>query len=115
MININENKAISVANDTNFKQEVFDSSIPVMVDFFATWCGPCKYFSNVLSEVAPQYSDRVKFVKVNVDENPRVASEMGIYSVPTLMFVREGKIKKAFSGALPKDAFVSELNSFLLN
>jgi len=110
MVNVNELSNITIANDGNFRSEVLESKSPVFVDFYTTWCGPCKYFSNVLTEVAPSYNGKIKFVKVNVDENPDLAAKMGIYSVPTLMFVKEGNIKKAIAGALPKEAFVKELD-----
>lgn len=104
---------ITNATDANFKKEVIESNMPVFVDFFASWCGPCKYFANVLNEVAPLYSEKVKFVKVNVDECPEVAAQAGIYSVPTLMFFKNGKVEKSMSGALPKDAFIKEIDKFI--
>jgi thioredoxin 1 len=107
------NKNITEASDANFKKEVIESGVPVFVDFFASWCGPCKYFANVLNEVAPLYSEKVKFVKVNVDESPEIAAQVGIYSVPTLMFYKNGKVEKTMSGALPKEAFIKELNNFV--
>lgn len=107
------NNNISHASDANFKKEVIESKLPVFVDFFASWCGPCKYFANVLNEVAPLYADKVKFVKVNVDESPEIASQAGIYSVPTLMFFKNGKAEKTMSGALAKDAFIKEINDFI--
>ena len=104
---------IAHVGDHEFKKEVIDANIPVFVDFYATWCGPCKYFANVLTEVAPAYSGKVKFVKVNVDESPEVASKMGIFSVPTLMFFKDGKVSKSMAGALPKDAFIKEIEAFI--
>ena len=88
------NNHITYVTDENFQKEVIESNIPVFVDFFANWCGPCKYFANVLEEVAPKYSDKIKFVKINVDENPKIASSSNIYSIPTLMFIKNGKIEK---------------------
>jgi len=107
------NNHITYVTDENFQKEVIESNIPVFVDFFANWCGPCKYFANVLEEVAPKYSDKIKFVKINVDENPKTASSSNIYSIPTLMFIKNGKIEKVTSGALSKDVFISEINKFI--
>ena len=109
----NANDLIIHAGDADFKKEVIESSIPVFVDFYATWCGPCKYFAGVMSEVAPEFNGKVKFVKVNIDENPQLASQMKIFSVPTLMFFKNGKREKSLTGALPKDAFTSELSDFI--
>ncbi len=107
------NNNILHASDANFKKEVIESELPVFVDFFASWCGPCKYFANVLTEVAPLYAGKVKFVKVDVDESPGIASQVGIYSVPTLIFYKNGKAEKTMSGALPKEAFIKEINNFV--
>ncbi len=108
-----KNSNIVHSGDQEFKKEVIDANIPVFVDFYATWCGPCKYFSNVLNEVAPSYCGKVKFVKVNVDESPEVASKMGVFSVPTLVFFKDGKVSKSMAGALPKEAFIKELEAFI--
>jgi len=85
---------ITNASDANFKKEVIESNMPVFVDFFASWCGPCKYFANVLNEVAPLYSEKVKFVKVNVDECPEVAAQAGILFGPDANVLQKRKNRK---------------------
>ncbi len=99
--------------EENFSKEVLESKEPVFVDFFATWCGPCKYFANVINEVAPEFKEKVKFVKVDIDECQSLASQMRIHSVPTLMFFKDGKVHKSMAGALSKDAFIKELNGLI--
>ncbi len=88
--------------DANFKQEVTDSPLPVLVDFWAPWCGPCKMIAPVVDEAAKEYAGKLKVCKVNVDESPRVASQFGIMSIPTLVFFKQGKVMTQAVGALSK-------------
>ena len=90
-------------NDSNFKSEVTDSEIPVLVDFWAPWCGPCKMIAPVLEELAKEYDGRVKVVKLNVDDSPNTASEFGIRSIPTLILFKEGKVFEQTVGAQNKE------------
>ena len=86
--------------DTNFKQEVLDSSLPVLVDFWATWCGPCKMITPIIEEVAKEYAGKIKVGKLNVDDNPATATRYGIMSIPTLIFFKNGKVMEQVVGAL---------------
>jgi len=87
--------------DSTFKTEVIQSDRPVMVDFWAPWCAPCLTMGETLKELAPKMDGRVKIVKINVEENQKVAAQLGIRSIPSLMFFKDGKLLRMISGALP--------------
>ena len=89
--------------DSSFKSEVIESEIPVLVDFWAPWCGPCKTVAPVLDELANEYEGKVKIVKLNVDENQSTATEFGIKSIPTLIIFKSGKAVDQTMGAQPKE------------
>lgn len=101
----------TLVNDQNFDAEVVKSDIPVMVDFFADWCGPCKMLMPTVEELASEWEGKVKIVKVNVDESPETAQNYGVMSIPTLLFVSGGEEKDRVTGALPKDAIAEKLGS----
>ena len=103
--------SLQSVTDADFKSEVLQSGIPVLVDFWAPWCGPCKTFGLVLDEVAPSYAGRVKFVKVDVDHAGQTAAKYGIRSVPTVMIFQDGKIKSTQVGGLSKSQLTGFLNS----
>ena len=94
--------ATNKITDATFKQEVLESSLPVVVDFWAEWCGPCRMIAPALEEIATELKDKVKIVKLNIDENPTVASNLGIRSIPTLIIFKDGKAAAQKVGASPK-------------
>ncbi|HYX13299.1 MULTISPECIES: thioredoxin [Nostoc] len=99
--------------DSSFKQEVLDSDVPVLVDFWAPWCGPCRMVAPVVDEISEQYKGQIKVVKVNTDENPQVASQYGIRSIPTLMIFKDGQKVDMVVGAVPKTTLASTLEKYL--
>lgn len=88
--------------DSNFKADVLDSKLPVLVDFWAHWCGPCKAISPFLEELAKEYHGKMKIGKIDVDANPRITTQYGIMSIPTLIFFKHGKVVNQVSGGLNK-------------
>lgn len=94
--------ALFAFGDANFKKEALDSELPVVVDFWAVWCGPCKMIAPIVEELAKEYAGRIKIGKLNVDENPKITSNYGIMSIPTLIFIKGGKVMGQTSGALSK-------------
>ncbi|MEM8604522.1 MAG: thioredoxin [Cyanobacteria bacterium P01_H01_bin.121] len=105
--------ATAAVTDNTFKQEVLDSDLPVLVDFWAPWCGPCRMVAPVVDEISQQYDGRVKVVKVNTDENPTVASQYGIRSIPTLMIFKGGQRVDMVVGAVPKATLSNTLEKYL--
>lgn len=99
--------------DSSFHEEVIKSNCPVLVDFWAPWCGPCRMIASVVDEIANEYSGNLKVVKVNTDENPSTATEYGIRSIPTLMIFDQGKKIDTVIGAVPKSTLASLLQKNL--
>jgi thioredoxin 1 len=94
--------AVGKVSDANFETEVLKSTSPVVVDFWAEWCGPCKMIAPALEEISGSVGEKVKIVKLNVDENPETAQKYGIMSIPTLLMFKNGEIAKRQVGAQPK-------------
>ncbi len=96
-------------SDANFDTEILQSNIPVLVDFWAEWCGPCKMIAPILDEAATEYDGKVKIAKLNIDENPATPPKYGVRGIPTLMLFKNGEVSASHVGALSK----SQLNAFL--
>ncbi len=104
---------IQHVTDASFEQEVLKSDAPVLVDYWAEWCGPCKMIAPILDEVARDYGSKLRVVKVNVDENQSVPSKYGIRGIPTLMLFRDGEVVETKVGALSKSQLTHLLDSHL--
>ncbi len=99
--------------DANFALEVMKSDIPVLVDFFAVWCGPCKMMAPVIEELADEYAGKVKIGKFDVDENPIVSGQFGIQSIPTILFIKNGTVVDKVMGVQSKDKLMDKLDALL--
>ena len=104
--------ATAVKEDT-FAAEVLESETPVIVDFWAEWCGPCRQVSPILEEIANEHADKLEIVKLNVDENPRTAADYGITSIPTMNVYAGGEVVKSIVGAKPKAMLLRDLDAFI--
>jgi thioredoxin 1 len=96
--------AVKEVNEANFDSEVVNSKIPVVVDFWAEWCGPCRAYSPIIDQTAEEMEGKVKVVKINVDDNQNLASKYGVMSIPTTLLIVGGKLKAANVGAVPREA-----------
>jgi thioredoxin 1 len=101
--------AAAEVNEQNFQQEVLNADLPVLVDFWAPWCGPCRMVGPVVDELAQEYAGKLKVVKVNTDEAPAVAGQFNIMSIPTLMIFKNGERVDQIIGALPKQAIAAKI------
>lgn len=99
--------------DSNFENEVIKSDIPVLVDFWAAWCGPCKMVAPEVQKLSEEKKDVLKVGKLNVDENRDIAIKFSITSIPTLILFKDGQVAKKLIGAMSKDRILSEINSFI--
>ena len=104
---------VPAVTDANFKVEVLDSTDLVLVDFWAPWCGPCRMVAPVVAEIAEMFIGKVKVVKLNTDENPNIASQYGIRSIPTLMIFKEGQKVDMVVGAVPKTTLANTIDKHL--
>jgi thioredoxin 1 len=103
----------TILDEKNFDQEVLASNLPVMVDFWAVWCGPCKVLSPLVEELANEYVGKIKVGKINVDENNSIAMKYGVMSIPTLKFFKGGKVVGEMIGAAPKATIEAEIKKHI--
>ncbi|HBW18336.1 MAG TPA: thioredoxin, partial [Actinobacteria bacterium] len=101
--------ATKKVTDASFEADVLKSERPVLVDYWAEWCGPCRQVAPVLEEIASEHADKIDIVKLNVDENPAVTQRYGIMNIPTLSVFKDGEVVKEIVGAKPKSALLREL------
>ncbi|MFZ7134665.1 MAG: thioredoxin [Eubacteriales bacterium] len=105
------NQNVVILNENNFEEEVLKSNIPVMVDFWAEWCGPCQMVIPIVNELADEFTDKVKITKLNVDENRNIAMKYRVMSIPTILFFNNGEEVRREVGAKSKSDYTSILNT----
>jgi thioredoxin len=105
--------ATKVVTDADFEVEVLKSDKPVLVDFWAEWCGPCRQVGPILEEIAAEYAEKLSIVKINIDENPSVPAKYGIMQIPTMNIFQGGEVVKQIIGAKPKAALLKDLGEYI--
>ena len=100
-------------NDANFKKEVLESKVPVLVDFWASWCGPCRMMAPIIEDLAEDYDGTAKIGKLSTEENPAITGEYGIISIPTMIIFKDGKPAEQIIGVVPKEAIAKKLDAIL--
>ena len=106
-----ENAKYVIVDDSNFEEEVLNSDVPVLVDFWAAWCGPCRIIAPIIEELAEEYEGRVKVAKLDVDINPRTAMQFSVRSIPTLLIFKDGQVADQLVGAAPKHQLTKRLEA----
>jgi thioredoxin 1 len=104
---------VSYVSEDNFKSEVLDSSLPVLVDFTAVWCGPCKMVDPIIKQLAGEWAGKVKVVKCDADQNPNVLMQYGIMGIPTVMMFKGGQMVERTTGYQPKDKLISKMGQHI--
>ena len=104
---------VRVIGAADFQAEVYESPVPVIVDFFATWCMPCKMIAPVLDDIAAELGDKIRIVKVDIDQDPQLANDFNVRSVPTIVFVKDGKVTDQVLGAVPKKAIMDKIGALI--
>lgn len=106
--------AVQEVNDANFENEVLNSDLPVLIDFWAPWCAPCRAIGPVVDGLASDYAGKLKVVKMNVDDNPLTPSKYGVRSIPNLILFKNGQVKDQIVGAAPKQQFVTAIDKIVV-
>lgn len=104
---------VNYVEEANFQSEVLESSLPVLVDFTATWCGPCKMVDPIVKQLAGEWEGKVKVLKCDADQNPNILMNYGIMGIPTIMMFKDGKMVERTTGYQPKEKLVSKLSPFI--
>lgn len=105
-------KPITITDD-NFEQEVINSDLPVLIDFWAAWCGPCRMIAPIIEELAEEYDGKIKVGKLDVDDNQQTAVKYGVRSIPTVLLIKNGEVAETIIGAVPKGMFEDKIGAVI--